>query len=152
MARKHYTLISRREIASSDRFVITIRKRFREPDFVFFSGRRLKGTNLYTVRVYANNGDVVDSFLMTRTNGNWQIRRLAVIRNCEWRMVRRFYRELTLFLANDLDLALCADNTRTYISAMEAVINLSNELELPPHALIGLDSAVVFAAAGGEGR
>ena len=152
MARKHYVLISRREIANSDRFVIAIRKSFCGADVAFFSGHRISGTNKYIVRVYSGNDFVMDTFLMTRTNGNWQIRSLAAIRNCEWCLVRRFYKELTLFHANDLDLALVDGTSRTYISAEEAVINLADQLDLPARTLIGLDSAVAFAASGGEGR
>lgn len=152
MSRKHYTIIRRQEISSNDRFVFAFRARQNLYDFVFFSGRRILGTNTYSVRVYDRRGDVLDRFLMLRTHGRWYIRTLVAIRNCGWSAIARFYRELTVYRANDLFLALRFEDNRSYISANEAVIAIAQQLELPKNVLIGLDAAVAHAAAYGEGR
>ena len=152
MSRKHYTIISRQEISNSSRFVLAFRVRSYSSDFVFFSGRRILGTNKFTVCAYDRRGDVLDRFIMVRTHGRWYIRTLSAIRNCEWSVVVRFYRELSRYWANDLLLALRFEDTRSYISTNEAVIGIAQQLELPKHVLIGLDAAVVHAAASGEGR
>lgn len=152
MARKHYTIIRRQEICNNSRFVFALRDRQNLYDFVFFSGRRVLRTNTYCVRAYDRHGDVLDRFLMTRTHGRWYIRSLFAIRNCEWSAIARFYRELTVYRSNDLFLALRFEDNRTYISANEAVISIAQQLELPKNVLIGLDAAVAYAAAYGEGR
>ena len=152
MSRKHYTIISRREISNNSRFVIALRVRSYSSDFVFFSGRRIPRTNTYAVRVYDCLGHVLDMFQMVRTHGTWHISALAAIRECGWNVVVRFYRELTEYMANDLLLALRIEDTRSYISAKEAVIAIARQLELSNNALLGLNRAVVHAAVGGECR
>ena len=152
MARNHYTLISRLDIISNNRFVIAIRKRSFSTEFVFFAGRRIGRTNTYAVHVYGHRGLLIDRFLMLRTQGHWQIRRLVAIRSCEWRLVTMFYRELSQFGSNDMRAAVWGDLRRKYVTDGEAVKAIAMLWELAPTHLEGLRLAVAHAAYGGEGR
>lgn len=152
MARKHCTLIARKEIANSERFVVTLRLRPYSDDLVFFAGHRIPGSQEYEVRVYDATGWMEHWFHLTRTHGKFYIHDLKVLRNYDWRLVRKFYFELTRYRANDLCMALDDATSRSYITANEATQCLARQSPVPASHLAGLESAVAYAAAGGEGR